>query len=217
MTSPSDDEELRLTSGARQLGVELTGAHASLLLRYLDRLYTWNRSAGLTTIARSDAVRLHLLDSLSVVPHLHASKMIADLGSGGGLPGIPIAVVRPDAKVILVEARRRKASFLAETARELGCSNCEVVHGKAQELRGQERGVDTIVARAFLPARALAELGRSLLGQGGKIVIMGARRDADLDDLGADQEGGLCVEADRTFTLPEGDERRRVLVLRRDR
>ena len=114
--SAAADEARQLESGAAALGVSLDARAVGLLLVFLERIYAWNRSAGLTTVARSDAVRLHLLDSLSIVPFLPASGAIVDLGSGAGLPGIPVAIALANASVTLVEARRRKASFLAESA-----------------------------------------------------------------------------------------------------
>ncbi|MFQ5473895.1 MAG: 16S rRNA (guanine(527)-N(7))-methyltransferase RsmG, partial [Dehalococcoidia bacterium] len=137
--SGSSDEGRRLRCGAEQLGIDLSEQAAAKLIAFLECLYLWNKSAGLTTIERSEAVRLHLLDSLTALPLLGRCVAIADLGSGPGLPGIPLAIALPASRLVLVESRRRKCSFLAETIRELGLENCRVEQADARRYGGSPR------------------------------------------------------------------------------
>jgi 16S rRNA (guanine527-N7)-methyltransferase len=206
-------EELELVvRGSRALGVELAGDRARDLIRYLDLMYTWNVAAGLTTVPRAHAVRLHLLDALAVVPFVFATGKIADLGSGGGLPGIPIAVALPDSTVTLVESRRKKCSFLIEALRSLGLANCGVLERDARDLDDYTAAFDVIVARAFLGPEALLEVASPLLRPGGRVVVMGARKDDALDRI-ADAEDRFVRVADKAFVLFGGSERRRIVVL----
>jgi 16S rRNA (guanine527-N7)-methyltransferase len=208
---PDEAADEQLAAGAEALGVTLDEAARSLLLSYLERVYVWNRSAGLTTVPRAEALRLHLLDSLSVVRFLPTSGSFADLGSGAGLPGIPIAVALPRCAVALVESRRRKCSFLGDTVRELALGNCRVIERDARRLTEEDERYDAIVARAFVAPHELESLAAKLLRPGGRLVVMGARRDAELDALGSE----LIRKADERFVLPRGGERRRVVVLER--
>jgi 16S rRNA (guanine527-N7)-methyltransferase len=205
-----DAAPTELAAGAAALGVSLGDDAATLLLRYLERIYLWNRTAGLTTVARGDALRLHLLDSLSIVRFLPACGPFADLGSGAGLPGIPVAVALPDCTVTLVESRRRKCSFLTDTIRELSLRNCRVSGTDARRLADSPARYAAIMARAFVAPSALADIAGNLLAPGGRLVVMGARRDADLDGVSSEN---LTRTADERFVLPGGTERRRIIVL----
>ena len=119
MSEPAIDSELAgLVAGAEQLGVSLTPEVATRLLGFLELLYAWNDFAGFTAVDRRDAVRLHLLDSLAVAPMLTGARHIADLGSGAGLPGIPLATYLGGAMFTLVESKRRRCSFLREVVRQ---------------------------------------------------------------------------------------------------
>jgi 16S rRNA (guanine527-N7)-methyltransferase len=200
----------QLVRGAAALGVRLEPAAAAILVQYVERLYAWNRSAGLTTVARADAVRLHLLDSLSIVPLLPERGSIADLGSGAGLPGIPVAAVLRCATVTLVESKRRKASFLAETVRDLALGNCQVVEADAHSLVFEARAFDAVTARAFLPPAGLVGLGAALVRPGGRVVVMGGRRNPQVDD--AASAAGLMRAVEHLVRLPGGTEHRRVLA-----
>jgi len=180
----------------------------------LDQLYVWNRSAGLTTVTRRAALRLHLLDSLSVVPLLAGSTTIADLGSGAGLPGVPVAVACPSSRVVLVESRRKKCTFLLEVVRSLVLTNCSVMERDVGSLRDYDDTFDAVVARAFLPPRLFLDVGKRLVRTGGRIVIMAARRGDELDALDGDDPSVAKVE-DRSFRLFGGSEERRIVVFRK--
>jgi 16S rRNA (guanine527-N7)-methyltransferase len=204
------DEAELLERGAAALGVLLDPESIDILLRFLDRVYAWNRSAGLTSVGRPHAVRLHLLDSLAVVPLLSPQGSLADLGTGGGLPGIPIAVALPRLAVDLVESKRRRCSFLSETIRDLGVGNCRVIEADVEKLEGHHR-YDAAVARAFLSPAGLVAAASRLVRAGGRIVVMGATRDEEID--AAAGRAGLIRITDERFVLPGGKERRRIVVL----
>ena len=212
--SSSVEEVDFLVRGSLAMGLQLSQESAARLIRYLDQLYLWNRSVALTTVTRPAALRLHLLDSLAVVPLLAASTTIADLGSGAGLPGVPIAVACPSLRVVLVESRRKKCTFLLEVVRLLALKNCSVVESDVGSLREYDDTFDAVVARAFLPPRLLLDVGKRLVRTGGRIVIMAARRVDELDALDRDDPSVARVE-DRSFRLFGGDEERRIVVFRK--
>ena len=200
-----------LVAGAAQLGVELDDGQARGLLAYLDLIYQWNRSAGLTSISRSQAVRLHLLDSLSLLDLLQGYSELADLGSGAGLPGIPLALVRPDLGVVLVEIRERKCSFLAEASRRLGLANVEVVRMNAHSLADSGRRFEAVCGRAFLPLPALAALGLGLLKPGGSLLLMCGPAGSGMGEEIKAANPGSRITQERRLRLPGGTERRCLL------
>jgi len=215
--NPEPSELARLLEGARALGAAVDSGAGRLLLRYLEELYAWNVAAGLTRIPREDAVRLHLLDALSVLPLLEGVRRLADLGSGGGIPGIPIAVARPQTEVDLVESKRRRCSFLQHAVRVLGLDRCRVVEADAAALAREAAGrYEAVVARAFAPPAKFVAMARPLLAFGGKAVVMGGPR---LDEAAVERAAGGWgrVALRRRLVLPGGRVRRTLLVVERRR
>ena len=206
-------ERDRLVQGCAALGVPLEAADPDRLLAYLEQLYTWNSSASLTTVPRSQALRLHLLDSLAAAQSLAPLGSVADLGSGGGLPGLPLAVVRPGARFSLIERRRRRCSFLSAAARTLHCDNVEVVNAVVADLPDQT--FDCVISRAFRDPQTFVNAAYRLLQPGGRVVVMAARLEERLPAALAASQEDLEVVEDGAFTLPGGDEARRILVLQR--
>jgi 16S rRNA (guanine527-N7)-methyltransferase len=173
------DAEVNLRKWAATiLGRPLAETEASALWAYLDLLETWNRVHRL--IGSSDRrwmVEHIILDSLlflAVLPGM--SESLLDIGSGAGVPGIPIGIVRPEVSIVLVESRRKRVSFLATVIRELGLSRTEVVHGRAEGLISGGRRFDAVVARCAGAPKAVLDLGSYLVSPGGCVVIAGSPR-----------------------------------------
>ena len=146
------------------------------LERYLDLLYTANRSLNLTRVSRNDALGRHIEESLSlleVAPWEDGAEAL-DLGSGGGLPGIPLALTRPEVRFRLLERTQKKARFLVTTAAELGLGNVEVVAQDSRDYRSSPafRAPDYLVSRAALAlARLIPDVGR-ILAPGGTALLL---------------------------------------------
>ncbi len=141
------------------------------LLDYLDLMGKWNRTYNLTAIHEPGRMLTHhLLDSLAIVPHVGAGPML-DVGSGGGLPGIPLAILRPELKVTLLDASQKKCSFMRQAAIELGLTNVEVVHARVEAFR-PATGYAQIVSRAFSELHEFVGLTRHLLAPGGEWLAM---------------------------------------------
>lgn len=156
------------------LGIEITPAQIDQLVRYADLLRT--RGAAMGLVATSDLDRIderHVLDGLRGVPSLPArSHSVVDLGSGGGVPGIPVAIARPDVGVVLAEVRRNRAAFLELVVDELRLPNVRVHPGRAEALEGS---FGACVARAFAPPAATWEIARPLLEPQGVLLYWAGR------------------------------------------
>jgi 16S rRNA (guanine527-N7)-methyltransferase len=171
---PADGERDALIAAAATLAVAVTATQASTLLRLLDELSTWNRAYNLTAITeRSAMIRDHLLDSLSAAPDL-AGARIADVGTGAGFPGLPLAVVAPERRFTLIDSVAKKIRFVAHAARELALSNVMPLQARVEQ-QLPEAPFDTIITRAFaaLPV-TLARVDR-LAAAGTRLIALKGR------------------------------------------
>ena len=164
-----------LDRGLGELALALPVEAREQLLEYLALLGKWNRTYNLTAIrAPLSMVSHHLLDSLAVLPHLPldpARATLADAGSGAGLPGIPLAVARPDWSVWLAEASQKKAAFLRQAVIELGLSNVQVYEGRVQAWRPAARFA-VVISRAFAELAEFISACRHLVEPGGLLAAM---------------------------------------------
>lgn len=193
--------------------LELDAALAEPLLAYLALLDRWNRTYNLTAIREPRAmVSLHLLDSLAMHPFVRGIGALADLGTGAGLPGIPLAIAVPGLRVTLVESNGKKARFLREAVRTLGLGNARVAESRAEAL-AEPAAFDAITARAMASLADILAVGAHLLVPGGRLLAMkGARPVEEIAALPA----GWCVEAIHPLAVPGLDaERHLVAVCRR--
>jgi 16S rRNA (guanine527-N7)-methyltransferase len=151
--------------------MELDAALAPPLLTYLTLLDRWNRTYNLTAIRDPlEMVTRHLLDSLAMQPHLE-SGTLADLGTGPGLPGIPLAIARPQLQVTLVESNGKKARFMREAVRQLGLVNARVAESRAEAL-AEPGAYDALTARAMDTLAGIIAVGGHLLRPGGRLLAM---------------------------------------------
>jgi 16S rRNA (guanine527-N7)-methyltransferase len=171
----------QLGAGLAELGLSLPAGAERQLIAYLELLRKWNKVYNLTAIRDTAAmVTQHLLDSLAVLPHLPGVATLADIGSGAGLPGIPLAIARSDTRVVLVEAVGKKTSFLQQAKIELGLSNVSIHCGRVEEWAG-ESGFDAVISRAFSDLAQFVRLAGRLVAPGGRIYAMkGAYHDAEV-------------------------------------
>lgn len=161
----------RLVSDAKSMGVELTEPNAARLQQLLDELERWNRTYNLTAITkREDMVTHHLLDSLAVSPELQGTT-IADVGTGAGFPGLPLAVLNPERRFTLIDSAGKKIRFVSHVAHALGLTNVEALHVRVESLR-PEKPFDTVITRAFAPLPEMLEKVAPLCGPATHVVAM---------------------------------------------
>jgi 16S rRNA (guanine527-N7)-methyltransferase len=161
----------QLKRGLIALGLTLERDIQQCLLDYIVLIEKWNRVYNLTAIREPEKmVSHHLLDSLAVVPHLHAKRLL-DVGSGAGLPGIPLALAKPDTHVILLDSNHKKAAFLNQAVIELKLKNAEVCSERVESWQTQNR-FDVIISRAFSDMGEFVRITRHLLAPGGMFAAM---------------------------------------------
>jgi 16S rRNA (guanine527-N7)-methyltransferase len=172
-----------LAAGVRELGIALDAPGTAGLLRLVDELETGNSQFNLTAIRdRLGMLRKHVLDSLSLQPYLRGLR-IADIGTGAGFPGLPLAIVNPERRFTLVEATGKKARFVEQTVSVLGCGNVQVVHSRAENYRPFEL-FDTVVARALSSLADFAAYAGHLCAPDGRLLAMkGKRPDEEISAL----------------------------------
>lgn len=202
-------------TGSRKLGLELNTQQADQLVTFGQLLLKWNRTYNLTALrSEQEVYSLHLLDSLTMatpIETLGLSKArLLDVGSGGGLPAIPMAVMFPQASFTLVDAVKKKTIFLRMVAAELGLKNVQVIHGRVEELQLEPFAAAS--CRAFASLRDFVLLTKNLVGPDGFWLAMKAREDEEEEKELPDD-----VSVARIFPLqvPDVDVQRRLVVLQR--
>lgn len=202
-----------LTQGAATLGVVLDARQHELLMGYLALLIKWNKAYNLTAVRNPDEmVSRHLLDSLSVVPFVaERGNDWLDVGSGGGMPGVPLAILFPDRRFTLLDSNGKKTRFLTQVKLELGLDNLGVVNARVEAFR-PEQPFAGIVSRAFSALEDFANWTRHLGDRDTHWLAMkGLRPDDELARMPED----FKVEAEHTLAVPGCQGQRHLLILRR--
>jgi 16S rRNA (guanine527-N7)-methyltransferase len=172
----------QLAAGLQQMGIALDAAQQRRLLAYLALLQKWNRVFNLTAVRDpAQMVSRQLLDSLSILPWIHGYRVL-DVGTGAGLPGIPLAIALPDVAFTLLDANGKKTRFVQQAAAELGLGNVSVVHGRIEALRDAE-GFDVITSRAFASLADFLNATLHLLADGGRWLAMKGQAERDAGGL----------------------------------
>jgi 16S rRNA (guanine527-N7)-methyltransferase len=201
--------EKMLADGAQALGIELSSAQQQQLLDYVGLLNKWNKAYNLTAVREpAEMVVRHLLDSLSVLPYVQATEII-DVGTGAGIPGIPLAIALPSLQVTLLDSNGKKTRFAKQAALELGLTNVEVVQARAEQYRNAS---PQVISRAFASLPDMLEVAGHLLAADGRMLAMKAAL-TDVEMAGVQAPW----KAERiTLTVPGLDERRQLIILTRN-
>lgn len=192
------------------VGVELTETKTQSLLGYLASLLKWNKAFNLTAItSEQEALDLHLIDSVAISPYIKKYDSLLDVGTGGGLPGIPLAILNPDKQFSLLDTNSKKTRFLKQTVYELGLKNVEVIHSRVQDF-SHNSGYACILSRAFASIRDMVDWTSHLLAEDGHWCAMkGVYPEEELAQL---PESVVLVDT-QEIELPNRAEQRHLLYL----
>lgn len=200
---------LQLEQGLVDLGLVVPPAAQQKLLAYAALLYKWNRTYSLTAMREQDkAVSHHLLDSLAILPFV-ASGALLDVGSGGGMPGIPLAIARPEVRVTLLDSNSKKAAFLKQAAIELSLPNISVHCGRVEQYHPQDCFA-AITSRAFSELADFVGLTRHLLRADGRWLAM---KGLWPHDEIARLPSGIAVDEVQRLAVPGVDGERHLVLM----
>ena len=199
---------ISLSAGLEQLSLVLSAEQQDKLLAFRDLLLKWNKTYNLTALRDPEqAISHHLLDSLAILPHVGAGPLL-DVGSGGGLPGIPLAIAKPELSVSMVDTVQKKATFLQQAAIQLGLKNVAAHHARVEQMSGQYAQISS---RAFAEIGLFVSLTRHLLAPGGRWLAMkGVRPDEEIAALPAD----IVVDQVIPLHVPGLDAERHLIILK---
>lgn len=174
-----------LVSGIASLNLNVADHQVDQLLDFIKLIEKWNKAYNLTAIRnREEMVRLHILDSLAIVPHIEGKRII-DIGTGAGLPGIPLAICLPEIGFTLLDSNAKKTRFVQQAVLELKLKNVAVLHSRVENYH-PEQGYDAVLARAFAGLPEIVKLTAHLLNKDGVLLAMkGQNPDAELAEITA--------------------------------
>lgn len=203
--------ESQLALGVSALGVALPDGAIDRLAQYLRLLEKWNRVHNLTAIREpGQMVTLHVLDSLSVLPYLAQARTLVDVGSGAGLPGIPLAIARPDLHVTLLDSSHKKATFLEQARAELALENLAVACERVERWHPQAK-FDAVVSRAFAELADFVQGARHLVAPGGAMLAMkGVHPFEEIAKL----PSGFRLDRVVELSVPELEAKRHLVLLK---
>lgn len=199
-------------------GVHLSNEHIDLLSLYITLLLEWNNKTNIIGFTDMDRILNELiLDSIVAVPSIPGKGILADLGSGAGLPGIIIKILRPSLSMNLIDSNRKKCSFLKQVIRELKFSDIDVLNVRVEDVRNRfQNRCDVITSRAMTSLCNIIELCAGFLNDNGKIIgFSGSNTDEELSkSQGAMQSNSLVIEGSIEYKLPARQGQRTIIILK---
>ncbi len=190
----TESHHAQLGQGLRAMNISLPPEDEEKLIDFLRMMVKWNRVYNLSAINEPEQmVTLHLLDSLAVLPFLHGKRCI-DVGTGAGLPGIPLAIAAPELDFVLLDSNSKKTRFIQQACVELGLKNVLPIHERVEKYQPAQK-FDTVTARAFTAMPDLLSKTRHLLNEGGKILAMKSKETEAIarDDYQFNSVETLCI------------------------
>ena len=200
----------RLDAGIDAMGITVDAKARESMQAHLALVEKWNRVHNLTSVREAEQmVTLHLLDSLSLLPHLGDAKRVADIGTGAGFPGVPLALARRDVQVALVESSHKKCAFLEQVKAELGIANMDVVCERVEQWKPAQR-FEAVLSRAFADLADFVAQAAHLLAPGGRMLAMkGVHPYEEIARLPASHRVSGVVE----LRVPGLDAKRHLVIL----
>jgi 16S rRNA (guanine527-N7)-methyltransferase len=213
--------ERLISSSAEEFGIEVSALQMVQLTKFSQILCEWNKRINLTAITHPEEVAIkHFIDSMAVLPFLPNAERLLDIGSGGGFPGLVLAVFRPDLQITSIDSVRKKISFQQHIIRTLGLKGVNALHVRAESLAPADRSsaanrYDIIVSRALGGLDLFVGLALPLLAPGGTIIAYkGTTSEDERDEIESSTAGQASLSIDiRKYCLPKyGDRRTLVFV-----
>jgi 16S rRNA (guanine527-N7)-methyltransferase len=213
-----------IREGARAFGLVLSAEHTDRMARHAEQLQRWNRVTNLTRVTEpADVARRHFLDSLAAAAYVPPAAALLDIGSGGGFPGLPLHLVCSGLHTTLIDASRKKVSFLRQVIRELRLTGIEALHARAQELAdrgGKPPAFDVVASRALGDPASFLRMALPLLAAGGRILAwrgrMGLEEVQALARAARNGDFGLALRLRRCdYRIPGLAAERSLLVIER--
>ena len=200
----------RLSAGAKALGIALTAVESEYLLRFVALLTRWNKAYNLTAVRDPlDMIERHLIDSLSLLPYLQGNRIL-DMGTGPGLPGIPLAIMSPRRRFTLLDSNNKKIRFVRQAVLELGLNNVRPVHARVESLAAQEH-FHCLVCRALTSLPRMLELAGGLMVP--SAVLLAMKGEVPLAEISALPAGYSARVLH--LTVPFAQAQRHLVVLNR--
>jgi 16S rRNA (guanine527-N7)-methyltransferase len=198
-----------LAQGIERLGIDVPAAAENALVAYLALIEKWNKVYNLTAIRDRGRMEVeHVLDSLAVIPHVRPGRVL-DVGSGAGLPGIPLAIVRPGWHVSLLDSNHKRCAFLRQAVIELGLRNAEAVCERIEAYR-PEGSFDTVISRAFAETQHFARVAVAHVDADG---VMAAMKGLYPHEELAQLPPGVALHSVVPLTVPGLDAQRHLVVM----
>lgn len=205
---------MTLVDSAKLIGIEISDFQVEQLIKYLELLIKWNKTYNLTAIRDpKEMLTKHLIDSLSIAPHILNKKNhnILDVGTGAGLPGIPMSILFPEINFLLLDSNGKKTRFLTQCKIMLGLKNIQVFNGRVEEAK-LEMKFDQILSRAFTSLGNMVDLCTHLLADNGQFLAMkGIAPESEADDIYSDFQ----IKESIQLCVPGCDEQRHLIIIER--
>ena len=208
-----ESERARLHNAAEEIGISLSDTQTNQLIGYVDLMEKWNRAFNLTAVRRrSELFSRHIFESLAVKPYIHAEKW-ADIGTGAGLPGVPLAITEPDKPFVLLDSNGKKTRFLLEVKRALGLSNIEVETTRVENWRPALHS-DAVITRAFADLATTIGRTQHILHDHGMLFAMKTESAAEEVDA---LPSGFELISNQSVEVPGRDWPFQLLAIQRTR
>lgn len=200
--------EIRLQQGITKLGLNVTVEMQEKLIAYLQLMLKWNKAYNLTAIRELDSMVIrHVLDSLSILPFINQSPVL-DVGTGAGLPGIPLAICLPDYQFVLLDSNGKKTRFLTQAKIELGIENIEVIHSRIEDYK-VDYCFEMITCRAFAALNTILDLTQHLVTSSTRVMAMKGKEEMPL------LAEGYIQLVQHELQVPWLDEERRLIEIQK--
>ena len=205
---------MALFDSAKLIGIEISDFQVEQLIKYLELLIKWNKTYNLTAIRDpKEMLTKHLIDSLSIAPHIINDKnnQVLDVGTGPGLPGIPMSILYPEVEFLLLDSNGKKTRFLTQCKIMLGLNNIQVFNGRVEEA-SVDKKFNQILSRAFTSLGNMVDLCAHLLAEKGQFLAMkGVEPESEASEMSNDYQ----IEKSIPLCVPGCDEQRHLIIIER--